>query len=79
MNTEHFKSKNWQLLILFKKYAIRRRASITEENSAFQAYANAYTMTYFLYQFERLNGYLEKHEGMKLNATVNVYNSYLQL
>ena len=48
-----------------KKIAIRRRASIAEENRAFKAYANAYTMTYFLYQFERLNEYLEKHEGMK--------------
>ena len=29
-------------------------------------------MTYFPYQFERLNGHLEKHKGMKLNATVMI-------
>ena len=28
-----------------KKFAIRRRATITEENSAFKAYANAYTIS----------------------------------
>ena len=66
-----------------KKFAIRRRATIIEENNAFKAYANAYTisnihlkglngLTYFPYQFERLNGYLEKHKGMKLNATVKI-------
>ena len=66
-----------------RKFAIRKRATITEEQSAFKAYANAYTisnihlkglngLTYFPYQFERLNGYLEKHKGMKLNATVKI-------
>ena len=66
-----------------KKFAIRRRATITEETSAFKAYANAYIisnihlkglngLTYFPYQFERLNGYLEKHKGTKLNATVKI-------
>ena len=49
----------------------------------FKAYANAYTisnihlrgldgLTYFPSQFERLNEYLEKHKGMKLNATVKI-------
>ena len=57
-----------------RKFAIRKRATIT-----FNAYANAYTisnihlkglngLTYFPYQFERLNEYLEKHKGMKLNV-----------
>ena len=66
-----------------RKFAIRKRATITEEQSAFKAYANAYTisnihlkglngLTYFPYQFERLNEYLEKHKGMKLNATVKI-------
>ena len=66
-----------------KKFAISRRATITEEHRAFKAYANAYTisnihlkllngLTYFPYQFERLNGYLEKRKGMKLNATVKI-------
>ena len=66
-----------------RKLAIRKRATITEEQSAFKAYANAYTisnihlkglngLTYFPYQFERLNEYLEKHKGMKLNATVKI-------
>ena len=66
-----------------RKFAIRKRAAITEEQSAFKAYANAYTisnihlrglngLTYFPYQFERLNEYLEKHKGMKLNATVKI-------
>ena len=66
-----------------KKYAIRKRATITEERSAFKSYSNAYTisnlnlkglngLTYFPYQFERLNEYLEKHKGMKLNATVKI-------
>ena len=66
-----------------KKFAIRKRATITEEQSAFKAYANAYTisnihlkglngLTYFPYQSERLNEYLGKHEGMKLNATVKI-------
>ena len=72
-----------------RKYAVRKRATITEEQSAFKAYANAYTisnirlkglngLTYFPYQFERLNEYLEKHKGMKLNATVkkSVVNIY---
>ena len=51
-----------------RKFAIRKRATIT-----FNAYANAYTisnihlkglngLTYFPYQFERLNEYLEKHK-----------------
>ena len=59
-----------------KKFAIRRRTAITEENNAFKAYANVYAvsninlkglngLTYFPYQFERLNGYWEKHKGMK--------------
>ena len=54
-----------------KKFAKRRRATIIEENNAFKAYANAYTisnihlkglngLTYFPYQFERLNGYFRK-------------------
>ena len=66
-----------------RKFAIRKRATITEEQSAFKAYANAYTisnihlkglngLTYFPYQFARLNEYLEKHTGMKLNATVKI-------
>ena len=66
-----------------RKFAVRKRATITEEQSAFKAYANAYTisnihlkglngLTYFPYQFERLNEYLEKHKGMKLNATVKI-------
>ena len=66
-----------------RNFAIRKRATITEEQSAFKAYANAYTisnihlkglngLTYFPYQFERLNEYLEKHKGMKLNATVKI-------
>ena len=66
-----------------RKFAARKRATITEEQSAFKAYANAYTisnihlkglngLTYFPYQFERLNEYLEKHKGMKLNATVKI-------
>ena len=66
-----------------RKFAIRKRATITEELSAFKAYANAYTisnihlkglngLTYFPYQFDRLHEYLEKHKGMKLNATVKI-------
>ena len=66
-----------------RKFAIRKRATITEEQSAFKAYANAYTisnihlkglngLTYFPYQFESLHEYLEKHKGMKLNATVKI-------
>ena len=66
-----------------RKFAVRKRATITEEQSAFKAYASAYTisnihlkglngLTYFPYQFERLNEYLEKHKGMKLNATVKI-------
>ena len=59
-----------------KTIAIRKRATITEEQSAFKAYANAYTisniylkgvngLTYFPCQFERLNEYLEKHKGKR--------------
>ena len=66
-----------------RKFAVRKRATITDEQSAFKAYANAYTisnihlkglngLTYFPYQFERLNEYLEKHKGMKLNGTVKI-------
>ena len=67
-----------------KKFAIRKRATTTtEEQSAFKSYSNAYTisnitlkglngLTYFPYQFERLNEYLEKQKGMKLNATVKI-------
>ena len=66
-----------------RKFAVRKRATITEEQRAFKAHANAYTisnihlkglngLTYFPYQFERLNEYLEKHKGMKLNATVKI-------
>ena len=56
-----------------RKFAVRKRATIAEEQSAFKAYANACTisnihlkglngLTYFPYQFERLNEYLEKHK-----------------
>ena len=67
-----------------RKFAVRKRATITEEQSAFKAYANAYTissLTYFPYQFERLNEYLERHKGMKLNATVkmSVANIYAEM
>ena len=58
-----------------RKFAARKRATITEEQNVFKAYANAYTvssLTYFPYQFERLNEYLERHKGMKLNATVKM-------
>ena len=66
-----------------RKFAVRKRATITEEQSAFKAYANAYTisnihlkgligLTYFPYQFERLKEYLEKQKGIKLNATVKI-------
>ena len=62
MNTEHIKLKNNQLLGLLN--AKRKRATITEEQSAFKAYSNAYAtsnitlegfngLTYFPYQFER--------------------------
>ena len=48
------------------KHAIKKKATITEERSAFKTYANAYTisnihlkelngLTYFVYQFEKLN------------------------
>ena len=38
-------------------------------------------LTYFPYQFDRLHEYLEKHKGMKLNATVkiSVVNIYDQM
>ena len=66
-----------------RKFAIRKRATKTEEQSAFKAYASAYTisnihlkglngLTYFPYQIDRLHEYLEKHKGMKLNATVKI-------
>ena len=68
------------------KHAIKKKAVITEERSAFRAYANAYTisnihlkelngLTYFNYQFDKLNEYLKENRGMKLNAT-NKYESY---
>ena len=41
MNTEHIKLKNLQLLRTVRKFAVRKRATITEEQSAFKAYANA--------------------------------------
>ena len=51
-----------------RKFAVRKRATITEEQSAFKAYANAYTisnihlkglngLTYFPYQFDRLHDF----------------------
>ena len=65
-----------------QKFAISRRATITEESDAFKAYANdtisnihlklLNRLAYFPYQFERLNGYLEKQKGMKLNVTVKI-------
>ena len=65
------------------KHAIKKKAVITEERSAFRAYANAYTisnihlkelngLTYFNYQFDKLNEYLKENRGMKLNATINM-------
>ena len=65
------------------KHAIRKKATITEERSAFRAYANAYTisninlkglngLTYFVYKFDKLNAYLKEHKGMKLNAVVSL-------
>ena len=61
----------------------KKKAVITEERSAFRAYANAYTisnihlkelngLTYFNYQFDKLNEYLTENRGMKLNATINM-------
>ena len=65
------------------KHAVKKKATITEERSAFRAYANAYTisninlkglngLTYFVYQFDRLSEYLKEHKGMKLNAVVSL-------
>ena len=65
------------------KHAIKKKAVITEERSAFRAEANAYTisnihlkelngLTYFSYQFDALNEYLTENRGMKLNATINM-------
>ena len=65
------------------KHAIKKKATITEERSAFRAYANAYTisninlkglngLTYFVYQLDQLNEYLKEHKGMKLNAVVSL-------
>ena len=65
------------------KHAIKKKATITEERSAFKAYANAYTisnihlkelngLSYFSYQFDRLNEYLKENKGMKINATVKL-------
>ena len=67
-----------------KKFCHKKKSNnITEEQSAFKAHANAYTisnihlkglngLTYFPYQFERSNEYLEQLKGMKLNATVKI-------
>ena len=65
------------------KHAVKKKATITEERSAFRAYANAYTisninlkglngLTYFVYQFDKLSEYLKEHKGMKLNAVVSL-------
>ena len=65
------------------KYAIKKKSVIIEERSAFRAYANAYTisnihlkelngLTYFNYQFDKLNEYLKENRGMKLNSTINI-------
>ena len=78
-----FQIKELEATDTVRKFAVRKRATITEEQSAFKAHANAYTisnihlkglngLTYFPYQFETLNEYLEKHKGMKLNATVKI-------
>ena len=62
---------------------MEKRATRTEERSAFKSYSNAYTisniklkrlngLTYFPYQLERLNEYLEKYKAMKLNAIIKI-------
>ena len=64
-------------------HAIKRKAVITDEQSALKAYTNQYTisnirmdglkgLSYFKYQFEKLNEYLKVNKGMKILSRVHV-------
>ena len=71
-----------------KSYAIKNKASITDEQSALKSYANSYSITnlnlsgfkglsYLKYQKERLNDYLKKHKSMKVSITVDLVFTYV--
>ena len=66
-----------------KKYAIKQKANITEEQSAFKRYANSYKisninlkgyrgLTYLKYQEPRLKEFLQRNNNMKIRIDVDV-------
>ena len=81
-------SKKIMVRQALKSYAIKNKASITDEQSALKSYANSYSITninlsgfkglsYLKYQKERLNDYLKKHKSMKVLITVDLVFTYL--
>ena len=63
-------------------HAIKRKAVIKDEQSALKAYTNQYTisnirmdglkgLSYFKYQFEKLNEYLKVNKGMKILSRIH--------
>ena len=76
-------SKKVMVRQALKSYAIKNKASITDEQSALKSYANSYSisninlsgfkgLSYLKYQKERLNDYLKKHKSMKVLITVDL-------
>ena len=76
-------SKKIMVRQALKSYAIKNKASITDEQSALKSYANSYSisninlsgfkgLSYLKYQKERLNDYLKKHKSMKVLITVEL-------
>ena len=66
-----------------KKYAITQKATITEEQSAFNSYVNSYSisninmkglrgLSYLKYQEDRLKQFLNNNTGMKILVQVDV-------
>ena len=81
-------SKKIMVRQALKSYAIKNKASITDEQSALKSYANSYSisninlsgfkgLSYLKYQKERLNEYLKKHKSMKVLITVELVFTYL--
>ena len=64
-----------------KKYAIKQKATITDEQSALKPYANTYSISNIklphmrglsYYQKDKLNEYLKKHKSMNVIAFVEI-------
>ena len=71
-----------------KSYAIKNKASMTDEQTALKSYANSYPisiinlsglkgLSYLKYQKERLNDFLKKYTSMKILKTIDLRYTHI--